>query len=321
MNTSLKKSLQIVIPISIGLFFIWYSIQKTSTEERELLWKSITAAKPLWIIASSLLGILSHLSRAYRWLFLAKTLGHTSRFTTSYMALMMGYLANLGIPRSGEILRASTLSNFENIAFQKIVGTIISERIIDLIMLLLVVLIGVLTNTSFFIDYFKSQNINPLLILIGVIGFIAMLYVCFLLVKKSNFKLFKKARTIILEVYQGISSILKMKNSIPFIVHTFFIWGIYVLMFYIMKFAIPEVSNITFSAALAAFIAGSFAMTVSNGGLGVFPVAIGVVLLYFNVESSAGEAYGWVLWASQTITNIIIGGASFILLPFFCRKK
>ena len=313
--------MRIVIPIGIGVFFIWYSIQKTSEEERDLLWQSIITAKLFWVIASSILGILSHLSRAYRWLFLAKTLGYSPRLTTSYMALMMGYLANLGIPRSGEILRASTIANYEKVPFQKVVGTIISERIVDLIMLLLVVLIGVLTNTPFFMGYFKSQNINPLLILLGVTIFIAALYASFLLVKKSNFKVLKKIKKIILEVYQGIASILKMKNSISFVAHTVFIWGAYILMFYIMKFAIPEVSNISFSTALAAFIAGSFAMTVSNGGLGVFPVAIGAVLLYFKIEPSAGEAYGWVLWASQTITNIIIGGLSFILLPFFYRRK
>lgn len=321
MNSSIKKILQIALPIGIGLFFIWYSVHKTSEEERILLWKSVTTAKPLWIIASAILGILSHLSRSYRWLFLAKTLGHKPRLATSYMALMIGYLANLGIPRSGELLRASTLSNYEKVPFQKTVGTIISERIVDLIMLLIVVLIGVLTNTSLFLNYFKEKNINPLFILGSIVFFVIVLYLGFLLIKKSNIKIFQKAQKFILEIYEGILSIFKMENSILFILHTFFIWGGYILMFYIMKYAIPEIDTIPFTASLAAFIVGSFAMTVSNGGLGVFPVAIGAILVFFNVEQSIGEAYGWVLWGTQTITNIIIGGFSFILLPFFSKKK
>ncbi len=321
MKIAVKKVLQIAIPIGIGVFFIWYSFYKTSEEERELLWKSIKTAKPLWIILSAFLGVLAHISRSYRWLFLANTLGYKPRLSTSYMALMMGYLANLGIPRSGEILRASTLSNYEDVPFQKTIGTVISERIVDLIMLLLVVLIGVATNTTLFLNYFENENINPLFIFLGIILFIILLYFCYLVVKKSDIKMLKKVRKFILEIYEGILSVLKMKNRVSFIFHTFFIWSAYIFMFYIMKFAIPELNHLSFSAALAAFIVGSFAMTVSNGGFGVFPIAIGAILIFFNVEQSIGEAYGWVLWGAQTITNIIIGGFSFILLPFFLKKK
>lgn len=305
----------------MGLFFVWYSVKKTTAEEREILWNSITSAKPFWVILSALIGILSHLSRAYRWQFLAKSMHYNSRLYISFMSLMMGYLANLGIPRSGEILRATTISSYEGIPFQKTVGTIISERIVDLIMLLIIVALGIVTNTSIFINYFEASNISPYQLIAAPIIIVAILYFGYVLLNKIQFRFFKKVQHFISEVYKGIRSILQLENRTAFIAHTIFIWGSYILMFYCVKFAIPQLSGISFGAALAAFIAGSFAMTVSNGGLGVFPVAIGAILVYYDVNSVYGESYGWVLWTTQTVSNLVIGGTSFLVLPFFSKKK
>lgn len=305
----------------MGLFFIWYSIDKTTAKEREILWNSITNAQPFWVILSAFIGILSHLSRAYRWQFFAKSMNYNSRLSVSFMSLMMGYLANLGIPRSGEILRATTISSYDNIPFEKAVGTIISERIVDLLMLLIIVLLGIATNTSIFLNYFEASNISLYQLIVAPIIIVAILYLGYILLNKIQFRFFKKLHHFITEVYQGIRSILQLENRIAFISHTVFIWGSYILMFYCVKFAIPQLSDISFAAALAAFIAGSFAMTVSNGGLGVFPVAIGAILVYYDVETIYGESYGWVLWTTQTISNLVIGGASFLLVPFFSKKK
>ena len=321
MKTSFKKLLKIIIPIAIGLFFIWYSLHEMTADEKKELWNSIINANPFWVITSSLLGVVAHISRAYRWRFLVHSLGYKPRLSVSYMALMIGYLANLGIPRSGELLRAATLSNYEDIPFQKSIGTIISERIIDLIMLLFVVTIGFTLNTSLFLTYFESKNINPLQIIGIIILFCIVLALGYYLVKKTKIKALEKIRKFILEVYEGILSIFKMKKRLPFIFHTLIIWGGYILMFYIMKFAIAEIHNLAFSATLMAFIVGSFAMTTTNGGIGVFPYSIGLILLLFNVDDSVGNAYGWILWGSQTLANIIMGGFSFILLPFFSKKK
>jgi len=234
---------------------------------------------------------------------------------------MIGYLINLGIPRSGEIFRATTLSNYEDVPFQKAIGTIISERIIDLIMLLLIVLLGLAINSTLFITYFKTENKNPLNLLLGAILIPGILFLGYLILKKSKIKALEKIQKFLLEVYDGILSIFKMKKRFPFVFHTFFIWGAYILMFYIMKFAIPQINDLAFSATLAAFIVGSFAMTASNGGIGVFPAAIAAILVFFKVEEPIALAYGWVLWGAQTITNVVTGGFSFILLPFFSKKK
>ncbi len=321
MKLSIKKILKVAIPLSIGLFFIWYSLYDATKKEKKELWDSIVNANPFWVCLSALIGVLSHVSRAYRWKYLVEGLGKTPRLFVSYTSLMVGYLANLGVPRSGELLRAAMLSNYENIPFQKTFGTIISERIIDLIMLLLLIIIGLSLSSELFISFFEANSINPYQLLGVLLLLMIFLIFGYFVLRKANIKALEKIRTFILEIYDGILSVFKMKKRGLFIAHSFFIWIAYVAMFYVMKFAIPEVKSLEFSATLLAFIAGSFAMMATNGGIGTFPYTIGLVLLGFNIDKSIGNAYGWILWSSQTLMNLFTGCFSFILLSFFFKKK
>ena len=132
----IKSLFKIVIPLGIGLFFIYLTFTATSTEERELIFNNIQKADLRFVLLSVLFGILSHLSRAYRWKFLLAPIGYTPRFINSVLAVLIAYISNLGIPRSGEILRATTLSTYEKIPFEKAFGTIVAERLIDLLLLL-----------------------------------------------------------------------------------------------------------------------------------------------------------------------------------------
>ncbi len=321
MNASFKKILKIVIPLGIGTFFIWYSFSDATEQEKQELWDSIINANPFWITLSSFIGILSHVSRAYRWKYLVEGMGKSPRIFVSYAALMTGYVANLGVPRSGELLRAVLLSNYEGIPFQKTIGTIISERIVDLVMLFSIIAFGFVINTELFVAFFDSEKISPFYILGTITAFLSILVLGYFTLKKVQIKALDKLRIFFLEVYEGILSVFKIKKRGLFIAHSFFIWIAYVAMFYVMKFAIPETEDLRFSSTLLAFIAGSFAMMATNGGIGVFPYAIGLVLIAFDVEKSIGNAYGWILWGSQTIMNLLAGGFSFILLSFFFKKK
>lgn len=315
------KYIKLILPLGVGLLLIWYSLSSISEEERGLLWQQISNANLFWLILSVFLGILAHFSRAYRWQFLVKPLGYKVKISTSFMAVMMGYLANLGVPRSGELLRAATLSNYEDIPFQKTIGTIITERVIDLVMLLLVVFLAFILNTDILLNYLKIQNISILALVYTLVIGLLLSFVGFWVVQKLNIPFIKKVRFFILEIYEGMLSVFKMQNKIAFLAHTFVIWTLYILMFYVVKFSIPQVESLSFSAIIIAFVAGSFAMTATNGGVGVFPISIGLVLILFEVDKLSGEAYGWVLWSSQTLLNIVFGGLSFLLLPFFSRKK
>ncbi len=163
MKKTTIKILKIILPLMLGVFLIWYSLKSATPQEREDLLNNITSANPWFILLSMLFGLLSHLSRAYRWKFLLEPMGYKPKFLNRFMAVMIAYLANFGIPRSGEILRGVTLSSYEDIPFEKVFGTIISERIADFIMLLAVVGIAMLMQTDDLIAYFQSNQINPLI--------------------------------------------------------------------------------------------------------------------------------------------------------------
>jgi len=321
MKKRLPKILKTVLPLLLGLFLIWYSISTATPEERMELWQNIKLADPFWIVLSVVFGALSHLSRAYRWKYLLEPLGYKPRLSNSFMAVMGGYLANFGIPRSGEVLRGATISTYEEIPFDKAFGTIVSERIADLIMLLLIVSIGLLLQAQNLLDYFDANNINPFFTLILLFFLIILGILGLLIIRRMDHPFIHKIRNFARGLLEGMKSILKMRNKASFILHTVFIWVMYLLMFYVIKFTIPETYGLSLAAILAAFIVGSFAITTTNGGIGVYPIAMGAVLLLFGINQQAGEAFGWIVWGSQTVLVLVLGGLSLILLPILNQKK
>ena len=321
MKFSVSKVLKTIAPLGIGIFLIWYSLGDLSNDERQLLWEQIQSANPYWLLLSVFIGILSHISRAYRWKYLLEPLGCYPRLDVSFSAIMIGYVANLGIPRSGEILRPVTLSNYENIVPQKAIGTVITERLIDVVMLLIVMFITFLFNTDLLLSYLEEQQIKPLKMVYSLLFMTFVLAVGFYVLKKIEFSFLDKIKRFINEIYEGILSVFSMKNKAVFIFHTFFIWSAYVFMLFVVKYSIPETANLSFSAILMAFMAGSFAMSATNGGLGAYPIAIGLAITLFGIDKSYGEAYGWIMWTSQTLLNIIVGGLCFLYLSLFLKKK
>ena len=321
MKKTTKKVLKIILPLSLGVFLIWYSIKSATPQERMELLENITSAHPGWILLSMLFGLLSHLSRAYRWKFLLEPLGYKPRFINSFMAVMVAYLANFGIPRSGEILRAVTISSYEKIPFEKAFGTIISERIADFIMLLLVISLALLLQTEYLLAYFEENNINPFLTIAVLFGFLAIGILILKQIKKSKRGIMLKIKNFAKGLLEGMRSILKMKQKGAFLFHTIFIWLMYILMFYILIYTVPATASLPFGVIMVAFVVGSFAISATNGGIGVYPIAIGASLMLFGISKEAGEAFGWITWGTQTLLVIIIGGLSFLFLPILNRQK
>ncbi|MFN4761865.1 lysylphosphatidylglycerol synthase transmembrane domain-containing protein [Gillisia sp. Q332] len=321
MKRSTKKILKIILPLTLGVFLIWYSIKNSTPSEREQLWENITQAHPGWILLSMLLGLLSHISRAYRWKFLLEPMGYKPKFLNSFMAVMVAYLANFGIPRSGEVLRGVTISTYEKIPFEKVFGTIISERIADFIMLMLIIGIAMILQTEYLLIYFEENNINPFLTIAILFGLLAVGIFILKLIRKSKHGVILKVKAFAKGLLEGMRSILKMKNKGAFIFHTVFIWVMYVLMFYVLVFTVPETAAMPFGVVMMAFVVGSFAISATNGGIGVYPIAIGASLMLFGISKEAGEAFGWITWGTQTFLVILAGGFSFLFLPIFNRQK
>lgn len=321
MKKTTIKILKIILPLLLGVFLIWFSIKNATPLEREELINNITSANPVFILASMICGILSHISRAYRWKFLLEPLGYTPKFANSFMAVMVAYLANFGIPRSGEVLRGVTISSYENIPFEKAFGTIISERIADFIMLLVVIAAAMIFQTEYLLAYFENNNINPFFTIAVLFGFLIIGILGLKFIKNSKLKIFIKIKKFAKGLLEGMRSILKMKRKVAFLLHTVFIWLMYISMFYVIMFTVPETSNLPFGVILLAFVVGSFAISATNGGIGVYPIAIGASLMLFGISKQGGEAFGWISWGTQTLLILIVGGLSFLFLPIYNRKK
>ncbi len=323
------KTLKIVVPILFGVFLIWLTYTKTTPNERADVIKYIKEANYFWVAISLLLGTLSHASRAYRWKFTLAPLGYTPKFLNSFMAVMIAYFANLGIPRSGEVLRATTLSTYENIPFEKAFGTIVAERIADLIMSLLFILLALVLQydmitevlSSTFIAFQNKATNNPNSILIFGIVVLLISIGIYILLQKSKSLLLQKIKGFINGLKEGVFSIITMKNKWAFIAHTFFIWIMYFLMFYVIFFCIEETINTPISTALVAFVTGSFTIAATNGGLGSYPLVIEETLNFFGISNQSGLAIGWILWSAQTLLNIVAGVLSFFFLPIYNRTK
>ncbi len=321
MNIYLSKGIKIAIPLLLGIMFIWYSFSTSTEEELLVMWEKIKGANFFWIVVSLIMGIAAHVSRAMRWRFLLAPLQCTPPLYNSFFAVMIGYLSNLGIPRSGELLRGATLASYEEIDFDASFGTIVTERIIDMICLLIIIGFAMMSQAPIIMEFFIERNINfatsILVVLLGVI----LLFVIYRLIKNSSNKWVLKASNFLNGLLKGIKSITLIKEKKKFVFHTFFIWAMYVGIFWVTKYSISETVDLGLGAILVAFIVGSFSISITSGGLGVYPVAIAAILEIYGIDKQAGEALGWILWAAQTSIMLVLGLFSVILLPFLNRDK
>ena len=317
----LKAILKILVPLSIGLFFIFLTVNATSKEERELIYTYIKNADYRFLFLSIFFGILSHLSRAYRWKFMLEPLGYKPRFINTVLSVLIGYIANLGIPRSGEILRATTLSSYEKIPFEKTFGTIIAERLVDMIILISLILLALSLQFELIWSFLIKKQVSMTKLLYWFFGgLIPVIYIIRFLFKQEKYPLIVKIKKILKGLVEGILSLKKMPNKGAFIAHTLFIWIMYMAMFYVVKWTVPETSILGLNALLPAFVIGGLAISASNGGIGIYPFSVALMLAAFGVSNESGLAFGWITWTAQTFMIIVIGSLSFFALPLFNRK-
>lgn len=306
---------------------IWYVFKDLSENEKDELFNAFLNANYFWIFVSISCGILSHVSRAIRWKYSIEPLGKTPGFWNSFFTVMIGYIANLALPRLGEVTRPGMLAKYEGIPFNKLFGTIVAERVADLIIL------GVLMTSIVFIEFemikegllgyvdmgsgkFSTANLI-ILIVFGLIGIGLFIWLFF---SKTQNSFVIKIRELVRGVFEGVQSILKMKKKGYFLLHTFFIWFMYVTMFWVCFFSLEETFNVEIGAVLASFVMGSLAIVFVQGGLGVFPIAIMETLMIYGYSKTASLAIGWILWTSQTLMIIVLGIISLIFIRVINKK-
>ena len=305
----------------MGVFFIYLSYQNTTPEDRTNIFNYIKNADYRFVLLSAFFGVLSHISRAVRWQFLLAPLGYRPKTINSVLAVLIGYFSNLGIPRSGELLRATAMDRYENIPFQKGFGTVIAERVVDLVLLVGCIVLALALQYDLIVDYLKIENMNFLQMGVGfvlvVIGLI-LFRKYFLL---STHPLIEKIKQFFQGIWEGMLSIKLMENKGLFIAHTFFIWLMYVLMFWVIKFSIPETVNLGMNAMIPAFVVGGLSISATNGGVGIYPYSVSLVLIAFGISKESSLAFGWIMWTCQTLMIVTFGAMAFFALPLINSKK
>lgn len=318
MNKKIGKILSILLPLLLGVFLVIYVYRQFTPQQLEDLTISFKTTDYLYVVISIIIGLTGFWARAYRWKYTLTHIGYTAPFGVKFGAVCITYVMNMLIPRSGEVSRAVALNKYAGVPFDKAFGTIIAERIIDMVLLVLVVGATILLQFNVVKAYLVDVPVQKLLFL-GVVAGVFFIGAV-LLFMYSEIKWIKKLKIKISGLTEGALSVFKMPNKWPFLLLSLYIWLTYVLMFYVTIYALPETSDLSFASVATSFVIGSIVITFTNGGTGWFPVAIANVLTIYNVPITAGTAFGWIVWTSQTGLIILLGGLSFLLLPLLYRK-
>jgi uncharacterized membrane protein YbhN (UPF0104 family) len=319
LNKKLSKILSIILPLAVGVFLIIYIYRQFTPQQLADVTKSFKTANYLYVYISLLIGLTGFWARAYRWKYTLAHIGYIAPFPVKFGAVSVTYLMNMFIPRSGEVSRALVLKRYAGVPLDKGVGTIISERIIDLFLLIIVMSATVLLQFDMVKEYFVDVPFKKLLFFGSIAAALFLASILFFVYSKLNW--ITKIKLKISGLTEGILSVFKMPNKWPFLLLSVYIWISYVLMFYITIYALPETANLGFGSVATAFVVGSLAITFTNGGTGWFPVVVAKTLTVYGVPFTAGTAFGWIVWASQTALVVCLGTLAFLVLPLLYRRK
>lgn len=291
----------------------------------------IKSAHYAWVFVALAFYCVSNIARSLRWQMLLEPLGHKPKFLNSFATVMVGYLVNLGIPRSGEFVRAGLLAKYEKMEAEKVMGTIVTSRVIDVICLLITICLTLLLSFDNFVNYF-SENVNlsekfgglfspiPLLIL-GFVGLSVLYAIWKFRDRIFASKLGQKIKKILLGFWEGILSIKDLKNPILFVVYTIVIWVCYYLMTYLMFFSFAPTADLAPVSGLVVFVFGTLGIVIpSPGGMGTYQFLISEALMLYSVPFPEAFAFSNIMFFTVQLVNVILGVIAFIFLPIYNRN-
>jgi uncharacterized membrane protein YbhN (UPF0104 family) len=319
-----------VLPLLLGVYLIWVFFSSMSADSKELFYKAIREANYFWIIISLILGVGAYFSRAWRWKYVLEPMGYNTKFSNRYHAVMIGYLVNMTIPRAGEASRSAMLYRSDGVPFAKSFGTIIAERAVDFVMLCSIAFLTAFLAYDDFLEI-KQQIFDSFggaskvkggfpwkLVIYGVVLALGAVF-SYLVLFKPQFR--TRLLNFIKEVFAGVFSIFRSKSPFGYILHTFLIWGAYVAMFALPFQALEQTSGMHVQGIMLGFIAGALGITFTNGGIGTYPLLVGLVVAFYigddypDDAQAIGNALGMLIWVSQTLLMIVLGLISLVLLP------
>ncbi len=330
MKKTQKNIIKTIIFVIIGIV-LFYFVYKDY--DWDVLLTEIKLVNYYWFIPMFIMVMLSHISRAVRWQMLLESDRSKTKFWNVFFAVLNGYFANIAIPRLGEVTRCAIVSKYDKQNFSKVLGTMITERLTDIIMLLLITISAFLLQSNE-IKQFVENNPNlgdnldkltsiPFLIIICCIFGLGLFLIIRIAKGRYNkFILLKRISDFINNFWNGFISLKNIKKPLWFIFHSVFIWIMYFIVLYICFFAFEGFENLGILAALTLFVAGSFGMVApAPNGVGAYHFMIIQTLLIYGISQEKAAAFALVVHGMQTLILIIMGLASFILIPIFNKDK
>jgi uncharacterized protein (TIRG00374 family) len=332
MKKKLFTIFQYLLFLGLGIFLAWWSLKDIDAEKKSQIKTALNHARYWLIIPVFAILITSHLVRAVRWKLLINSLGYHPRTENTFFAVMVGYLTNQAVPRLGEILKCTLLARYEKVPADKLIGTIILERIIDAITLLTIFAITLAIQPGLYTDlinaFFHSprdpsrKKIPGYIIGAIVIAIIILCILLWMIIKKKSFSdviaLFKRIGR---SVWQGISAVQHLQKRGLFLLYTVALWSLYLLGGYIGFFALQETEQYGVKQAFAVLSAGSIGMIATPGGIGAYALLLKKTMELYGLQEGVALAFGWILWLVQTFVVLIGGIFSFAAIPYFNKRK
>ena len=332
MNKNTKSIIQFIVLLSIGVLLVWLSFRSVWTEKEKII-DSFKNANYLWVVISILISLFSHFLRAFRWNYLLKPAGYSVTTTNAVGAVLVGYFANYGLPRMGEITRCTLVTKYDDVPFEVALGTVITERIVDVLLLLAIFFLTLVAQFTQLKDLTATYIYNPMMLKfkgftehpVKFIVFIAVLLTVavalFLIRKKITGLLKGKLGNIIKGFGKGLSSVKDIDKKFQFIALSIAIWASYFYSLYACFFAFTGTAHLGQSECLVLLLFGTFGVMFSPGGLGAYPAIITALLLYYGVDQISAFSFPWMAWTSQFVLIVVLGLLSLILLPIINKSK
>ncbi|OQP57041.1 hypothetical protein A3860_10760 [Niastella vici] len=333
MNKKLLSILQYILFLGLSVFLVWWSVRGINDEGWKKIKEAFRNANYLLIIPVMITLLLSHLSRAMRWKILMEPLGYKPRLFNTYMAVLIGYMANLAVPRLGEVLKCTILARYEKVPADKLVGTIVAERAFDVLCLVLVIIITILTQADVIGGYVNealntivnsktsSLSVSKIIILLAIL-LLGVGAVIVVFKKFTHIRFIQKIKTIFEGIWHGIISVRYLKNKGWFVFHTIFIWSMYLLSVQIGFWAMKETAGYGIPHALSVLTMGSLAMIVPvpGAGIGIYALAVKNTMHAYGLEETIGLAFGNLMWSVQFFFALLSGSIALSLLPYFNKR-
>lgn len=327
MKNIVFKILKFLAFFSLGAFIFWLIYKDQDIERIKSVLKN--DVNYFWVFVSLFIGLLSHISRTLRWGLMIEPIGHKPRFTNTFIAVMVGYLMNMVFPRMGEVSRCGVIARYEKLSFTKLLGTVVAERIVDMISLLILLAVVIVLQFGKVVGFVKSNPgieekltaiVSSPILLIGLAVLAVVLFVF-----RKTFKhtaVYAKIAGVLNNFKEGFVSIGSIKKKFWFYFHSASIWFMYYLMLYVNFYAFDFTKVLNPIAGLTTFVMASFGMVAPvQGGIGAWHFMAKEALALYGISNENGIIFAFVAHTSMTLMIIIIGIISLLVLPFINRRN